>query len=1210
MRDKEGRGLVNAHVLGFLRRIAKLLFYGIKPVFVFDGGAPALKRATLNERKKKKAGAALNHAQLAEKILAAKLRREAIQHASGSKNSGKQKANDVPLDDSTVYLEDIDHSRSKTPKKAKAVHVPSSSEKKKTFHDHDPYNLPDVDLEAAVSQRTQVAATADPRLATEDELHAFLASITPEDLDITSPEFHTLPTSIQYEIIGDLRLKSRQTSHARLQKMLRSSQTPLDFSKAQIAHLKERNQLTQRLLMTTDSIGSAHIAIPVRIASERNREYVLVKNGGMEGGWILGIRDLRGTEEQPIVLDHGDGGNQPIKPNEIVEDDSDADMEEVPIADPDLLAYQREMALDGIAKRSGSNRRTIPTSMFLDDTNSNDLSSSGTQGKSQHIQDDDDDDVALAIQQSMEHAKATQLSLEVKSKEVAETGPEETVDDDDDIYVPYSDFTPLGTALSFANASSRPHSSPSKSFGPGATTTSSSPAAQVPTQSTSMFSFKGTGLLGTRNETNTDNPRSNTQVVDSATHREQQEMDTLLTQTNRLFQEHESDSSDDMEEVPFPVPASTTFTMTSTVDQKREAVSIDSDDSNDDMEEVTIESPMHPQQIPVSSTKSGSEHPSFSNDTQLDLGGTSPSGVTESGMTFADPGLEAIEISVPIIRKSLPALHQHGQKGTGVTDDHPQPLPAPAFKNTSISKNLTSGASTDVPSTLQHSESNKGEESDQDEELIPWSRSPSPQRGAQGDQVETADHAAWDAAEEMDLHAEEGEFAMFLSQVKGKTLESIQQEIDDELQKLNQQRRAAMRDAEDVTQQMITQIMIMLRLFGIPYITAPMEAEAQCAELVSLGLVDGVITDDSDVFLFGAQRVYKNMFNQSKTVECFLSSDLSRELGLTRDTLIQLAYLLGSDYTEGLPGVGPVVAMELLKEFPGRDGLFRFRDWWLAVQSGKDNDHGQSTFRRRFKKRFKDLYLTSDWPNTAVRDAYYHPTVDSSEEPFKWGLPDLDGLHQFLHQELGWQQDKVDELLLPIIQKMNKRREAAAANQQGVLNEFLDISGSGTHAPRQRQAYASKRLQQVISDFRKRQNRGSVSPGSDENMVEEHPDSVPKPATKKRRRKSPTPKSSDSAPSKKPKKPRATKSKKRRVSPDPLDDSSSYSDTEDYEANATRNTQAENPLEADRRVALNLRPRPKPRPTYKGSVHQGGDEEAQPPTMRASSPDVIEQPQL
>lgn len=141
----------------------------------------------------------------------------------------------------------------------------------------------------------------------------------------------------------------------------------------------------------------------------------------------------------------------------------------------------------------------------------------------------------------------------------------------------------------------------------------------------------------------------------------------------------------------------------------------------------------------------------------------------------------------------------------------------------------------------------------------------------------------------------------------------------------------------------------MLRLFWIPYITAPMEAEAQCAVLVELGLVDGVITDDSDVFLFGGLRVFKNMFNQSKTVECFLLSDLERELGLDRNTLIQLAYLLGSDYTEGLAGVGPVVAMELLREFPGDDGLFRFKDWWQKVQSGRDTDEdNKSSFKKRF----------------------------------------------------------------------------------------------------------------------------------------------------------------------------------------------------------------------------------------------------------------------
>jgi DNA excision repair protein ERCC-5 len=47
VRDKEGNALKNAHIVGFFRRICKLLFYNIRPVFVFDGGAPALKRMTI-----------------------------------------------------------------------------------------------------------------------------------------------------------------------------------------------------------------------------------------------------------------------------------------------------------------------------------------------------------------------------------------------------------------------------------------------------------------------------------------------------------------------------------------------------------------------------------------------------------------------------------------------------------------------------------------------------------------------------------------------------------------------------------------------------------------------------------------------------------------------------------------------------------------------------------------------------------------------------------------------------------------------------------------------------------------------------------------------------------------------------------------------------------------------------------------------------------
>jgi DNA excision repair protein ERCC-5 len=225
----------------------------------------------------------------------------------------------------------------KTPAKRQAPNSTSTSSKKNKFHDHDPYRLPDVDLEEAVAKATR-AAVPDPRLATEDELRAFIEDMRPEDFDVTSPAFRELPTEVQYEIVGDLRLKSRQTSYKRLQSMLNSAPTPLDFSKQQIKNLKQRNSLTQQLLMTTDSIGKAHISIPVRIASERNKEYVLMKNDGEAGGWILGIRD-NGTQQKPIEIDQDSDKDG--------DDDSDIEMEEVQMyVFTPVIADSRSLSLE------------------------------------------------------------------------------------------------------------------------------------------------------------------------------------------------------------------------------------------------------------------------------------------------------------------------------------------------------------------------------------------------------------------------------------------------------------------------------------------------------------------------------------------------------------------------------------------------------------------------------------------------------------------------------------------------------------------------------------------------------------------------------------------------------------------------------------------------------------------------------------------------
>jgi 5'-3' exonuclease len=74
---------------------------------------------------------------------------------------------------------------------------------------------------------------------------------------------------------------------------------------------------------------------------------------------------------------------------------------------------------------------------------------------------------------------------------------------------------------------------------------------------------------------------------------------------------------------------------------------------------------------------------------------------------------------------------------------------------------------------------------------------------------------------------------------------------------------------------------------------APSEAEAQCAFLDIIGLTHGTVTDDSDVWVFGGQKIYKNFFNQDRHCESFTATEVAKHFGLSREKMILLAMLTG-----------------------------------------------------------------------------------------------------------------------------------------------------------------------------------------------------------------------------------------------------------------------------------------------------------------------------
>lgn len=278
-----------------------------------------------------------------------------------------------------------------------------------------------------------------------------------------------------------------------------------------------------------------------------------------------------------------------------------------------------------------------------------------------------------------------------------------------------------------------------------------------------------------------------------------------------------------------------------------------------------------------------------------------------------------------------------------------------------------------------------------------------------------------------------------------------------EREELGIEQRKLERNAESVTSEMFAECQELLQMFGLPYIIAPMEAEAQCAYMDFFNLVDGVVTDDSDAFLFGARSVYKNIFDDRKYVETYLLKDIENELGLNREKIINMALLLGSDYTEGVSGIGIVNAMEVVNAFPEKTGLHEFREWIESPdptilgnfdgQGGKSKGKGsknndaikscsssnaeerscdqdikmmKQTFMDKHRNVSKNWHIPSSFPSDAVISAYTSPQVDKSNEPFSWGKPDLFALRKLCWEKFGWGSSKADELLLPVLKEYNK----------------------------------------------------------------------------------------------------------------------------------------------------------------------------------------------
>lgn len=956
VRDKEGNALGQSHIVGFFRRICKLLFFGILPLFVFDGGAPALKRQVIQNRREKREGNRENMATTAQKLLAMRLQRKmetrpAPAPRKSKTNSASAESATPPVGDQEfTYLEDMPLQHNQAPVVGPHVEDVPDSSPQRPFRKKDEYDLPDI--------KSFKVRKGDQRIMPKEEYDEYddnnnwdvVDGIPVDSVDPSSREFAELPMATQYMILSHLRLRSRLRlgyTKDQLEELFPQSQ---DFSRFQIEQVQKRNYYTQKLMNVSGMAEDTDKA--KRLAGDKDKLYVLVKN---DDGWTLSLGEADG--DKPIDLDTDDLNSSPLKSGKakkaassVASDSDDDQLEEVSLGGDADDEHELAIVRSIYEKYEGDEdppAKIIPRN---------------------ELADFDPHELQLAIDES----KKDYELVKKKEDKAIETFLDATQNSGFD----------LGQSILFATEKKADDDHPKNE------SIQTPHIQELPEVESPKAEVK-------------DSPQIHEEIP--LTPARATAMPTWFGQESQLSNPHQGFGFiPDQESKEREMNAEEEMGILDWSEAKEMMKKNLEDDENnlgDDnsdleiMEEVQLQ---EPEKVQRDEQNNNEDH-----------------GVEELVEDVSEQSLQEVpNVQAETHTREVPKSKQKKKPNTKKQ--------APNVASGNVIKNAK-----DTEPDLR----------EKPVELAP------PEPANKSKQQESPKKSAildYDFEEEDEellmklMDEEELEHAHFTSNLRSANI-PISTTVTEE-QLLQEKLLKARRDAEEVTETMINDVQELLKRFGIPFITAPMEAEAQCAKLYSMGMVDGIITDDSDCFLFGGSRVYKNMFNQKQYVECYIAEDIEHKCGLDREKLIELALLLGSDYTEGIKGIGPVLAMEILAEF---GNLKNFKKWFdlhakTTAKASKESTKLQKTLLGRIRN--GKLFLPDSFPDSVVANAYKNAEVDSDDSMFKWGIPRLDHIRSFLMYNVRWSQERVDEVMVPLIQNMNRQRQEG---KQSTIGEFF-----------------------------------------------------------------------------------------------------------------------------------------------------------------------------
>ena len=128
---------------------------------------------------------------------------------------------------------------------------------------------------------------------------------------------------------------------------------------------------------------------------------------------------------------------------------------------------------------------------------------------------------------------------------------------------------------------------------------------------------------------------------------------------------------------------------------------------------------------------------------------------------------------------------------------------------------------------------------------------------------------------------------------------------------------------------------------GIPYIDAPGEAEIFCSYLSNNNIINGCISEDTDVIASGVKYFIRGININKNYAYVYNLDDILSDLRLTYTEFVDLCILCGCDYLPRIEGIGYISSYNLITKYRTIENIL------------------DSNLSIKFNNKFKDKYNTA-----------------------------------------------------------------------------------------------------------------------------------------------------------------------------------------------------------------------------------------------------------